>query len=100
MAKKKAVERVFPLVEMSREKRNKNLLENPKDDEVYNFTIPDYVSDNLKHKLRSYQAEALFNLNWTQLDDQADMLYNQLMFNMATGSGKTEAALLRHAQGP
>lgn len=101
MAKKKAVERVFPLVEMSREKRNKNLFENPKDDEVYNFTIPDYVSDNLKHKLRSYQAEALFNLNWTQLDDQADMLYNQLLFNMATGSGKTDlmAAIMLYMYG-
>lgn len=90
MAKKKVVERVFPLVEMSREKRNQNLFENHKDDEVYNFTVPDYVSGNLKHQLRNYQAEALFNLNWTQLDSQADTLYNQLLFNMATGSGKTD----------
>ncbi len=101
MAKKKVVERVLPLVEMSREKRNKSLFENPKDDEVYNFTIPDYVSDNLKHKLRSYQAEALFNLNWTQLDDQANTLYNQLLFNMATGSGKTDlmAAIMLYMYG-
>lgn len=101
MARKKAVERVFPLIEMSREKRNKNLFENPKDDKVYNFTIPDYVIDNLKHKLRSYQAEALFNLNWTQLDDQADTLYNQLLFNMATGSGKTDlmAAIMLYMYG-
>lgn len=101
MAKKKAVERVFPLIEKSREKRSKNLFSDQKNDDVYNFIVPDYVRDNLKHQLRSYQAEALFNLNWTQLDEQADTLYNQLLFNMATGSGKTDlmAAIMLYMYG-
>lgn len=49
-----------------------------------------YVDENLKHTLRQYQQAALFHLNWSQRQPNSDEEYNQLMFNMATGSGKTD----------
>lgn len=52
--------------------------------------VPLYISDNLKHKLRSYQLEALSHLDTVRHMSAADKLYNQLMFYMATGSGKTD----------
>lgn len=60
------------------------------------FKTPKYIEENLKHKLRPYQEKALFNLNWTQQQKEADFDYKQLLFNMATGSGKTDvmAALI------
>lgn len=56
------------------------------------FDLPDfsYLQDNLKHDLRDYQKKALLHLHWSQIQENADNLYNQLMFNMATGSGKTD----------
>lgn len=51
--------------------------------------IPDYITDNLKEKLREYQKEALRNFSITQDDQEADFKYRELLFNMATGSGKT-----------
>lgn len=52
--------------------------------------LPLYISDNLKHKLRPYQLEALSHLDTVRNMPAADKLYNQLMFYMATGSGKTD----------
>ena len=49
-----------------------------------------YVDENLKHTLRQYQQFALFHLDWSQRQSDANEEYNQLMFNMATGSGKTD----------
>lgn len=49
-----------------------------------------YIDENLKHNLRQYQQTALFHLDWSQRQKDADVEYNQLMFNMATGSGKTD----------
>lgn len=49
-----------------------------------------YVDENLKHTLRQYQQFALFHLDWSQRQPNANEEYNQLMFNMATGSGKTD----------
>lgn len=70
------------------------LLETLNNAELFNVNdymqIPDYIIDNLKHNLRSYQKAALQNLDRTLRMDNADQLYNQLMFNMATGSGKTD----------
>lgn len=77
----------FPLIDQSRELRIGDLFK--KQTERY-FTVPDYITNNLKHQLRNYQAEALFNLNWTQKNDQVNQHYRHLMFNMATGSGKTD----------
>ena len=83
MAKKKVVaERYFPLIDQI---NNFDLFN---DNEAYKFKVPDYIRENLKHTLRDYQSKALFNLNWSQIDDQANHLYNHLMFNMATGSGE------------
>lgn len=88
MVKKKAVmEREFPLISKSYRKREASFTANS---EVYGFVTPNYVWENLRHKLRNYQNEALFNLNWTQIDNEADAKYNHLLFNMATGSGKTD----------
>lgn len=50
--------------------------------------IPNYIIDNLNHRLRSYQEEALQRLMYVENQDNGN-LYNKLMFNMATGSGKT-----------
>lgn len=47
-----------------------------------------YIDENLKHTLRQYQQTALFYLDWSQRQPNANEEYNQLMFNMATGSGK------------
>lgn len=77
----------FPLIKQSQKLRIGDLLE--EQPERY-FTIPNFVTSNLKHQLRDYQAEALFNLNWTQKSNQANQDYRHLMFNMATGSGKTD----------
>ena len=51
--------------------------------------VPDYVADNLSHKLRPYQEHALSQFIFTQEIDQADLYSNHLLFHMATGSGKT-----------
>lgn len=48
-----------------------------------------YIDENLKHTLRKYQKDALLYLDWSQRQKDVDEKYNQLMFNMATGSGKT-----------
>ncbi len=59
---------------------------------------PDYISENLKHELRPYQQEALGRyLHYFDKDQTRDQSRGlQLLFNMATGSGKTMimAALL------
>lgn len=51
--------------------------------------VPDYVADNLGHKLRPYQEHALSQFIFTQEIDQANLYSNHLLFHMATGSGKT-----------
>lgn len=52
--------------------------------------LPLYISDNMKHQLRPYQLDALSHLHTVRHMEAADSLYNQLMFYMATGSGKTD----------
>lgn len=47
--------------------------------------IPSYIKDNLSKELRSYQTEAIKNY----LANNETIKKNHLMFNMATGSGKT-----------
>lgn len=92
MAKKKVMRKIeLPLVDLLENKRKIDLLSNEKP-----FIIPEYIKGNLKHQLRPYQNQALVNLDWTQRQPLADYQYNQLLFNMATGSGKTDvlAALI------
>lgn len=50
-------------------------------------SLPFYISDNLHHKLRDYQQAALFNLDEV-IRKKPEL--RQLMFYMATGSGKTD----------
>lgn len=61
-------------------------------------TIPEHISLNLRHELRPYQREALGRyLHYSDNDQNRDRTRGmQLLFNMATGSGKTMimAALL------
>lgn len=49
--------------------------------------IPNYINDNLKYQLRKYQETAL--KHYYQLQKRKGNKLNHLMFNMATGSGKT-----------
>lgn len=60
------------------------------------YVVPDYIIKNLKHLPRPYQEEAIRYFYYTQELNGADELYNHLLFNMATGSGKTDvmAALI------
>ncbi|WGN90357.1 DEAD/DEAH box helicase family protein [Ligilactobacillus faecis] len=83
MAKKKQ-SKGLPLLEEINKFQQTSLLEA---DEALDYKVGDYISDNLKHELRPYQAQALYALNYTQTRDKK---YNQLLFNMATGSGKTD----------
>lgn len=53
------------------------------------FELPAYVQANLKHHLRPYQRQALLHLAWTLMQPNHNQ-YRQLLFNMATGSGKTD----------
>ena len=54
-----------------------------------NYEIPNYIKDNLKDQLRPYQDEALRYLHYAQNNKEADIRYKHLLFNMATGAGKT-----------
>lgn len=71
----------FPTLEKAKEEVNSFLNQLPN---IY------YIDENLKHTLRRYQQSALLYLNWSQKQVDANEKYNQLMFNMATGSGKTD----------
>lgn len=54
-----------------------------------NYQTPEYLKANLKDDLRSYQEEALRYLHYAQSSHEADIRFKHLLFNMATGSGKT-----------
>lgn len=54
-----------------------------------NYQTPEYLKVNLKDDLRSYQEEALRYLHYAQSSHEADIRFKHLLFNMATGSGKT-----------
>jgi type III restriction enzyme len=65
------------------------------------FTVPEYITDNLSKTLREYQVTALKHFIWLYENDRARAKH--LMFNMATGTGKTlvmaSAVLYLYAQG-
>lgn len=48
-----------------------------------------YIQDNLKDKLRPYQKETLVFFHDTQRSPKSDINFRHLLFNMATGAGKT-----------
>ncbi len=55
-----------------------------------NYQLPEYLKANLKDNLRPYQEEALRYFYYSQFKQEiADRNYKHLLFNMATGSGKT-----------
>ncbi|KYK52347.1 restriction endonuclease subunit R [Lactiplantibacillus plantarum] len=87
MAKKKARELVLPIVHEIKDYTSDSL---KNDEPRHSFVYPDYIKHNLKHQLRDYQRESLYNLNYTQKDDHVASRFNQLLFHMATGSGKTD----------
>ena len=59
------------------------------------YAIPSYITDNLKYPLYDWQREAVKNFLVNEkrrselLKKGETLLPNHLMFNMATGSGKT-----------
>lgn len=87
MAKKKARELVLPIIHEINDYTN-DFLKN--DEPRHGFVYPDYIKHNLKHQLRDYQKQSLYNLNYTQKDANVASRFNQLLFHMATGSGKTD----------
>lgn len=87
MVKKKTRELVLPIVHEIKEYTS-DFLKN--DEPRHAFVYPDYIKHNLKHQLRDYQKQSLYNLNYTQKDDHVASRFNQLLFHMATGSGKTD----------
>ena len=53
--------------------------------------LPSYISGNLKYNIRPYQEEAFkryIYLDTEDFDEKPDKPYH-LLYNMATGSGKT-----------
>lgn len=81
--------------ENSEEKINLKLLNWLNDTSLFNQNqgmqrLPLYIKQNLKHSLRDYQFSAIHNLDAVERLNKKDGLYNQLMFYMATGSGKTD----------
>lgn len=51
--------------------------------------IPNYITDNLKYSLRPYQEEALARYLYYKDDNRNKVPPEHLLYNMATGSGKT-----------
>lgn len=87
MVKKKARELVLPIVHEINDYTSDFLNNN---EPRHAFVYPDYIKHNLKHQLRDYQKQSLYNLNYTQKDANVASRFNQLLFHMATGSGKTD----------
>lgn len=74
--------RQFPLVEQSA--RDEQDIESS-----YKwYEILEYINQNLLHTLRYYQEEAMRNYHYTQT--QINPNPQHVLFNMATGSGKTD----------
>lgn len=83
MVKKNAYNiRPFPLVEQAK------LAEKDLFNAHQGYIIPEYINDNLSHTLRQYQDEALRNYHYTRT--QIKPSPQHVLFNMATGSGKTD----------
>ncbi|MFV8806462.1 DEAD/DEAH box helicase family protein [Aerococcus urinaeequi] len=91
MANKKIIDKEllsFPLIEQA-ESYVTDIFNN-----VEHFEVPEYINDNLVHKLRGYQEDAIINYHYTQTKIKPKT--QEVLFNMATGSGKTDlmAALI------
>lgn len=86
MAKSKAVKKlILPL--------NDELKEIDSDlfNEQISWETPDYIYNNLQHNFRYYQSTALRYFHYTQsIPTFNHRNINHVLFNMATGSGKTD----------
>ena len=60
------------------------------------YEIPSYINENLSHTMRDYQEAAIRYFHYSQNLEGHRKKPNHLLFNMATGSGKTDlmAALI------
>ncbi len=74
--------RQFPLIEQAKEAEHDILSQHQ------GYVIPEYINQNLFHTLRDYQDEAMRNYHYTQT--QISPSPQHVLFNMATGSGKTD----------
>ncbi len=74
--------RQFPLVDQA-EEAEKDLFS-----QHQGYEIPEYINANLIHTLRDYQDEAIRNYHYTQTQIKPNPKH--VLFNMATGSGKTD----------
>ena len=55
----------------------------------FKVSIPDYITQNLKFPLRPYQKEAVGRYLYYKRDEKNRKKPEQVLYNMATGSGKT-----------
>lgn len=55
----------------------------------FKASIPDYITQNLKFPLRPYQKEAVGRYLYYKRDEKNRKKLEQVLYNMATGSGKT-----------
>lgn len=65
------------------------------DNDIFNdlqgWELPDYIFENLKHQPRYYQSEAIRFFHYSQTSNAFRYEKpSELMFNLATGSGKTD----------
>lgn len=74
--------RKFPLTEQAKKAEHDILSQHQ------GYVIPEYINQNLFHTLRDYQDEAMRNYHYTQT--QISPSPQHVLFNMATGSGKTD----------
>ena len=72
----------FPLVDQA-EEAEKDLFS-----QHQGYHSPEYINANLVHTLRHYQDQAIRNYHYTQT--QVKPSPQHVLFNMATGSGKTD----------
>ncbi|MGO2617146.1 MAG: DEAD/DEAH box helicase family protein [Lactococcus cremoris] len=87
MAKKKSVkeERSLPLLGELR------ALDRSFMNSEIGWETPDYLEENMVHKFRGYQSEAVRYFHYSQVSDTFKYRnMNHVLFNMATGSGKTD----------
>ena len=85
MAKAKKIPanaRQFPLVDQAEQAENDLFSQHQ------SYEIPKYIKGNLIHTLRTYQDKAIRNYHYTQTEIKPNPQH--VLFNMATGSGKTD----------
>ncbi|OBX06381.1 hypothetical protein QV08_10375 [Gallibacterium salpingitidis] len=88
MAKKKTliIDDSELLVRKLRQRFKRNYLDLFGDNDRWDYS---YIQNNLKDKLRPYQEETLFFFHDCQSNSKTELNFRHLMFNLATGAGKT-----------